>query len=280
MNNRVRFTIPDVSETLDRLMMVESTFDGTTQPICQWVSEHRVKIKENRGLIENGSSQNDIPVLNMFLRDLLVRAIKGEMGSRVYEELLKTIKSKEDLIEINYREVLKKANYRWGVDDGSKVISDVVHHVQSVLKWNWSAYVERAEYEKERNYQTDPILGIKNISFKLRDLALSNFSPYYAAFDLHVTRVLTRMGWLNYGFPFLGNSELEMGNNPGNDKNYLFLHRLFVSLSEITKGEYTPVDLDRILWHLGKSICGAKSRCGMCPIVTECPTGRHRTTNN
>jgi len=275
----MHITIPDVSDTLDRLMTVESTFDGTTLPIRQWVAEHRAKIKENRSLIENESPANDIPVLNMFLRALLVRAIKGEMGSRVYEELLETIKAKTDLIETSYREALKNANYRWGVDNGSKVISDVVHHVQSVLQWNWRAYIERAENEKENNYQSDPMLGIKNISFKLRDLALSNFSPYYAAFDLHVTRVLTRLGWLNYGFTFLGNTDLEMGNNPGNDKNYLFLHRLFVSLSDMTKGEYTPVDIDRIFWHLGKSICGAKSKCGECPIRVECPTGRLRTTN-
>jgi len=276
----MHFTIPDVSETLDKLMTVESTFDGNTQPIRQWVSEHRARIEENRNLIENESPANDIPVLNMFLRDLLVRAIRGEMGSRVYEELLATIKSKADLLETNYREVLKKANYRWGVDDGSKVISDVVQHVQFVLHWNWRAYIDQAENEKETNYQSDPMLRIKNISFKLRDLALSNFSPHYAAFDLHVTRVLTRLGWLNYGFPFLGNTDLEMGNNPGNDKNYLFLHRLFVSLSDMTEGKYTPVDLDRILWHLGKSKCGAKSMCGACPIAGRCPTGKHRTTNN
>ncbi|MBU1706125.1 MAG: hypothetical protein ABIJ25_01670 [Pseudomonadota bacterium] len=276
----MQITIPDVSETLDRLMTVESTFDGTTQPIRQWVLEHRAKIRENRSLIENGSLANDIPILNMFLRDLLVRAIKGEMGSRVYEELLSTIKSKEDLLETNYRKVLKNANYRWGVDDGSKVISDVVDHVQSVLHWNWCAYIERAENEKETNFQSDPMLSIKNISFKLRDLALSNFSPHYAAFDLHVTRVLTRLGWLNYGFPFLGNTDLEMGNNPGNDKNYLFLHRLFVSLSDMTEGNYTPVDLDRILWHFGKSVCGARSRCGACPIGGGCPTGKHRTTDD
>jgi endonuclease III len=275
----MHIAIPEVSETLDKLMTVESTFDGTTQQIHQWVSEHRAKIKENRSLIENESPVNDIPVLNMFLRDLLVRAIKGEMGSRVYEGLLTTIKTKTDLIETNYREILKTANYRWGIDDGSRVISDVVQHVQSVLHWNWRAYIERAENEKETNYQSDPMLSIKNISFKLRDLALSNFSPYYAAFDLHVTRVLTRLGWLNYGFPLLKNTDLEMGNNPGNVKNYLFLHKLFILLSDMTKGKYTPVDLDRILWHLGKSMCSAKSRCGACLIAAGCPTGRHRATN-
>lgn len=275
----MNITIPDVSETLDKLLQVESEFDGTKQSIRQWVDAHRIKIKENRSLIENESHANDIPVLNMFLRDLLVRAIKGEMGSLVYKGLLVKIRTKADLLETNYREVLKNANYRWGVDNGSKVISDVVNLVQSILKWNWRAYIERAENEREINYKDDPMLRIKNISFKLRDLALSNFSPYFAAFDLHVTRVLTRLGWLNYGFPFLGYTDLEMGNNPGNDKNYLFLHRLFVSLSDMTKGEYTPVDLDRVLWHLGKSICGAKTKCGTCPVIAECPTGRYRASN-
>jgi endonuclease III len=69
-----------------------------------------------------------------------------------------------------------------------------------------------------------------------------------------------------------------MGNNPGNEKNYLFLHRLFVSLSDITEGKYTPVDLDRILWHFGRSHCGAESMCGTCPIGGDCPTGKYRTT--
>lgn len=159
----MQITIPDVSETLETLMGVESTFDGTTQPIRQWVSEHREKIKENRDLIESETPKNDIPVLNMFLRDVLVRAIKGEMGSRVYEELLAIIKTKADLSETNYREALKNANYRWGIDDGSQVISDVVQYVQSDLQWNWSAYVERAENEKESNYQNDPILKIKTL---------------------------------------------------------------------------------------------------------------------
>lgn len=273
----MQIAIPDVNESLERLIAVKSTFDGTTQPIRQWVSVHRAEIEKNRSLIDNDSAEHDIHVLNMFLRDLLVRAIKGEMGSRVYEQLNVTIKTKADLTEANYRQVLKNANYRWGVDDGSKVISEVVQYVHSVLRWNWRAYIERAENEKETNYQSDPMLRIKNISFKLRDLALSNFSPYYAAFDLHVTRVLTRLGWLNYGFPFLGNPDMEMGNDPGNDKNYLFLHSLFISISDMTKGEYTPVDLDRILWHFGKSICGAKSKCYVCPVNAECPTGKHRT---
>lgn len=272
----MQFTIPDTSTTLDKMMDIESEFDGATQSINRWVSVQQGRIKENRKLIENRTPQNEISVLNIFLGALLLRAISGEAGARVYDELHNRIRSVDDLNEDNYRELLKNANYRWGIDTGAKVISGVVNCVNSDLKWDWNAYVVRAEREKETNYQTDPLLRIKNIGFKLRDLALSELSPHYAAFDLHVTRVLTRLGWLNYGFPFLGNTELEMGNNPADKKNYLFLHRLLISVSEMTNGKYTPVDLDRVLWHFGRSICGARSGCETCPIANMCPTGKQR----
>lgn len=276
----MQIAIPEVNKTLNTLMAVRSTFEDRTQSISDWVMEHRNEMKKNQLLLAVKSPANDIAILNIFLCNLLVRAIKGEMGLRVYEELKTTIKNKADLKESNYRMLLKKANYRWGVDDGSRVISDVVICVNDELQWDWQSYIEQAEKQKENNYQNDPMLRIKNVGFKLRDLALSNFSPHYAAFDLHVSRVLTRIGWLNYGFPLVGDNDLEMGNNPGNDKNYLFLHSLFVLLSRMTEDKYTPVDLDRIFWHLGKSKCGAKTRCGSCPIKGECLTGKHRTGNN
>jgi len=276
----MQIAIPDVKKTLNTLMAVRSTFEDRTQSISDWVMEHRNEMKKNQLLLAVKSPANDIAILNIFLCNLLVRAIKGEMGLRVYEELKTTIKDNSDLKESNYRMLLKQANYRWGVDDGSRVIFDVVICVNDELVWDWQSYTEQAEKQKENNYQNDPMLRIKNVGFKLRDLALSNFSPHYAAFDLHVSRVLTRIGWLNYGFPLVGDNDLEMGNNPGNDKNYLFLHSLFVLLSRMTEYRYTPVDLDRIFWHLGKSKCGAKTKCDSCPIKGECLTGKHRTENN
>ena len=271
-------SVPEVEKTLEMLLAVESTFEGRTQPISSWVMEHQNEIKRNRNLLAERSDTSDIVVLNIFLRDLLIRAIKGEIGQRVYRELTSTIKTKMDLHEANYRLILENSNYRWGVDDGSSVISSVVNCLDTELHWDWAAYIKSAEEKRRNNYQDDPLLRIKNISYKLRDLALSNFSPYYAAFDLHVTRVLTRMGWLNYGFSLVNDADLEMGNNPGSEKNYRFLHGLFILLSNMTKGKYSPVDLDRIFWHVGRSKCGAKTKCHSCPVKAECPTGKHRTT--
>jgi hypothetical protein len=63
---------------------------------------------------------------------------------------------------------------------------------------------------------------IKILFSILRDLALSSFNSNYVANDLHVVRVITRTGLLNYGFDLLENGELETGNNPFNKKIQLF----------------------------------------------------------
>jgi len=67
-----------------------------------------------------------------------------------------------------------------------------------------------------------------------------------------------------------------MGNNPGNVKHYLFLHRLVVKLSKLTQRRYYPADLDKVFWSFGKAICGDRPKCHSCPLKTLCPTGRSR----
>src|SRR3989337_764463 len=98
----MHIAIPEVNATLSKLMGVECEFDGMTQAISKWVMEHRNKIRKNRNLLTTRTPENDINILNIFLRDLLVRAIKGEMGQKVYEQLKATIKDKADLRERNY----------------------------------------------------------------------------------------------------------------------------------------------------------------------------------
>jgi hypothetical protein len=153
---------------------------------------------------------------------------------------------------------------------------DVLKVVADRFCWDWGSYLAMAEYSRETNFLDDPILGIKHVGFKVRDLALSNFCSWYPAFDLHVTRVATRLGWISYGFGLLGDDRLEMGNNPGNNRQYLFLHRLFLLLADVTKGRFTPTDIDRILWHMGRTVCGTTPDCDRCPLKMDCPTGIHR----
>jgi len=268
--------LPDINRIISKIIKLEASFDGETCKIKDWLKEHRGQIEKNQKLIKCKSNENDIKILLPILRDLLVRAIKGERGNRLYEELKKSIKSKQDLNKENYKQTLQKASYRWGPEVGAQVISKVVYIFAQKLKWDWKKYFGRAEKYHETDFQEDELLKVKHVKLKVRDLALSSFNPNYVANDLHVVRVITRIGLMNYGFDLLENDELEMGNNPSNKKNYLFLHRLIQKLSKLTDNKYLPADLDRLFWFFGKSICGSKPKCSKCPIKNLCLTGQYK----
>lgn len=268
--------LPDINEIISKIIEIKASFNGKSQKIEVWLKEHRNQIEKNQSLIKCKSDENDIKILLSFLRDLLIRAMKGERGNILYEELKNLIRSKKDLNEENYQRILQKARYRWGSKVGKKVMSEVVKVFAKELKWDWEKYFERAENCFETDFQEDELLKIKHVKLKVRDLALSHFNPNYVANDLHVVRVMTRTGLLNYGFDLLRENKLEMGNSPSNKKNYLFLHRLVHKLSKLTNKKYSAADLDRIFWFFGKSICDTKPKCSQCPIKNLCLTGQYK----
>lgn len=275
-NEDMKINLPDIKKVISLLVNIESSFDGETHKIQKWVEKNRDSIRERNKLIEEKSDKNDIKILIFLLTDLLIRAMKGEIGTKVFNELQKLIKTKKDLNYENYVRILKNVNYRWGAERGAKVIEKVANLFANEYNWNWAVYFNDAEKYFDNNFIKDKLLKIKYVKFKVRDLALSSFNKNYIANDLHVVRVITRIGLLNYGFTFLRDNNLEMGNDPDNKKNYLFLHKLILKLSKLTYNEYSPADLDRIFWHFGRSICKAKPNCSICPIKDICLTGQYR----
>jgi len=270
----MKIQLPDINNLLKKMIQVTSVFDGEKKTINDRVQEHRKRIKSYQNLLDHRNEETDIKILLYMLTDLLIRAMRGERGSKVYQALREKIKSKEDLAEQNYKSILKKAQYRWGIKTGVQIISDVVNFFSNTLKWNWKKYFADAEKFRETDFQEDELLKIKHIGFKVRDLAVSNFNRNYVANDLHVVRVMTRIGLLNYGFDIPLYKDLEMGNNPGNKKNYLFLHKLVLHLSHLTNNNYFPADLDKIFWSFGRSICKNRPKCKSCPISEFCLTGQ------
>lgn len=267
----MKIDLPDINIIFEDILKVDSEFDSETKPIKEWLKEYRNEIARNRELLE--SDKNDITILLIILRDILVRAIKGEAAQRVFESLKKFIKTKADLNKKNFKKILKESKYRWGADDGAETICNVVSFFKGELNWNFKKYFREAEKKKDTNFLDDKLLGIKYIGLKLRDLALSNFSPNYPAIDTHLSRVLARTGLICYGYSLLSDDQLEIGNNPSNPKNYLFLHKLFLELSSKTQNsqhKYSPSEIDRILWHFGRSICQSKPNCKNCPIKKVC----------
>jgi len=92
----MELTLPDINEIISKIIGLNASFDGKNQKIKDWLTEHRYQIKKNQSLIKCKSNEADIEILISFLRDLLIRAMKGERGNRLYEELKNSIKSKQD----------------------------------------------------------------------------------------------------------------------------------------------------------------------------------------
>jgi endonuclease III len=272
--NTMRLEVPDVRDVVTRMLEAEASFGGTKQEVYQWLKDHRRRLERNKRLVAAGEHMQ---VLRIFLPNLLIRGMRGEAGSKVHEELKKCIKEEADLRTDVYEQALQKAGYRWGAK-GGEVIEGVVRIFCDEYGWDWERYFEEAEVEKETNFLSDKLLEVKYIGFKVRDLALSSFNENYIANDRHLVRVITRLGFLSYGFELLGDDNLEMGTDPAKKKNYLFLHRLALHLSALTGGVYSPSDLDRVFWHFGRSLCIARQpQCGGgCPVARICPTGRFR----
>jgi endonuclease III len=167
---------------------------------------------------------------------------------------------------------LKESKYRWG-KDGMVTIDKVVKYFRDELEWNFKTYFDQAQKNYMQNFPEDELLKIKNIGNKVRDLALGNFNENYIAVDLHIARVSTRIGLLNFGYTLFPDSTIEMGNSPQNPKHYLFFHKLFLKLSEMTEHEYAPADFCRSIWHFGRAVCSDEAKCGSCPIKKMCLTG-------
>ncbi len=264
--------VPNIKDVISQILDIESEFDGQKQKIAKWAEEQKIRICENKKLAEEKTEPNDIEILNLILPCLLAKNISGKAVSKLSKKFKEKIKIKKDLMEENYLYILE--GYKWGVKIGTQVINNVVDWLDK-NNWNWKEYFELAEKDKDNNFQQDELLKIKNIGFKLRDLALSEFNKNYIAFDLHVARVMTRIGLLNYGFELLGDKNLEMGNNTADRKHYLFLHKLALKLTNLLGNKYSLAELDRIFWHFGRTVCSSSPECNRCPIRDICLTGKN-----
>jgi endonuclease III len=135
-------------------------------------------------------------------------------------------------------------------------------------------YIEEAEQSYESDFENDRFLSIKGVSFKTRDLALSEFSDRFVAVDLHVVRVTARTGVLLHGY-----GDPRVTTDPSKAAGYLFFHDLILKLSRQTgwpEAGHSPGEIDRMLWNFGRAVCRAAPRCDSCPITAQCLTAMAR----
>jgi len=153
---------------------------------------------------------------------------------------------------------LKRMRYRFP-PRGARKIEEVAGVFLDKFNGDWSQY-----FRKARNYPytEDPFLDVYHVARKTRDLAVSNFVLEYPTIDVHVARVLRRSGLVCHCYG-LG-IELKTSERDG----YEELSQLCVELSR--QISVKPVQLDRALWHFGRSVCSSKPKCDKCPATSIC----------
>ncbi|MHA2179358.1 MAG: hypothetical protein ACXAAO_05790 [Candidatus Thorarchaeota archaeon] len=155
---------------------------------------------------------------------------------------------------------LEKISYRFP-PRGARKIEETAGVFLEEFNRDWERY-----FKKARNYPylEDPFLDIYHVDSKVRDLALSGFVLRYPAIDRHVVRVLRRTGLVCHSY-LMG---IELNTSPSSKTGYSNLSQLCVNLSK--QISVKPAQLDRALWHLGRSVCRSKPKCDKCPASSIC----------
>lgn len=253
-------SLEDLYIALDKLLNVKTTAFNKTQEISEWVKEIRDQIIENRKLLEKDDEISKLKVMKIFFRDIIQKGVPGETCLRVEQYLDERIKSFKDLNENNYRYVMGKSGYRFAKID-YHIWEEMVSIVHDIYKWDWKAYIERAENSRIDNFKNDEFLDIKGVGVNVRNLALSNFSPYFPKIDKHIGEVFNR----------LDVSQILLGKKiPKSWYKTEKLQPLFVKISKNSNSKFSETDLDRIFWHFGREICSEIPKCNSCVISNYC----------
>lgn len=110
----------------------------------------------------------------------------------------------------------------------------------------------------------DPILNIKGVGFKTRDIALSSFTAKYSLVDVHIANVLSRTGLVLRAYLY----RLKLTTDRSDVNNYLEMTKLLRKLSK--EANMMPFEFDQTLWFFGKDYC-SPTNCDKCP-VKKCVT--------
>lgn len=257
-------TYEELFESIEIILGIETVAFGKLQNIQSFVDDIRADIERNRKLLIKNDEQSKLRILKIFFRDIIQKGVPGETCLRVEKLLDEKIKSFEDLKVENYKFVMNNSGYRFPND--FTIWDEMKKIIENKFKWDWLKYINLAEENYHDNFRDDPFLKIKGVGINVRNLALSNFSPYFPKIDKHVGEVFSR----------LQISKLVIGKDiPPSWYKTEKLQPLFVAISSKCNKKYSETDLDRIFWHFGREICTDKPQCNRCKIRKYCSIPIH-----
>lgn len=260
-------TLPNIEKTIEDILEAPSKPELEDsiklKPIREYLLEYRTQVENNRKMSRD-------KIFMRFVINLLARQTTVVWWEPVHSWLEKQIQTISNIPKLSKLEKgLRDRKYRFW-PDGAKVILETKTTFLNQLGGDWKQYFTTAEANHQADYPNDPFLKIKNVKFKVRDLALSNFSTKFMALDSHVMDVLKRTGLLLYAYPW----GYEFFTKPDTHKRYLTIHKICLKLAK--KAKLEPMEFDRALWHFGRDICSnppaCKTKGQKCPVASNCLT--------
>jgi hypothetical protein len=256
---------PSLIEVIKPILEVKATLNSDTLTIDEWRKNYLDNIKTER-------AKSKIQIFNIFASALLERQMRGETYSKRIQLMNSRLNEYKDITPDMIKGILKEVGYRW-VDKGVEVVLELKRLTEN--DFVWENYFKKAEANFLSNFMDDPFLKIRFVGIKVRDFALSEFSSYYLANDLHIVKLIKRTGLLLDGY-----GDYDFGTNQFDEKEYLFLKRLIIKLAKESGWEdgagFSPGEIDKIFWNFGRTICKPEPLCSECPIKDICLTGKNR----
>ena len=258
---------PSLEQVVQRLQSAEVAYDGELRPVEDFVDRDRDEAHDRR------AKNDENAVFRRFGAALLERAVTGASYNRrieIFEGQLSCVNALTDDLAVA---MLRESGYRWCKDGALTLMA--LRNVVQATGFSWDGYFCAAEEAWESSSEQDTMQSIKSVGYKTRDFALSEFSDYFCASDLHVRRLIARTGLLLHGY---GDPDIATSSDV---KDYQFLRRLVQKLAKKTgfpdgPNALSPAHIDRTLWYFGQGRCGAQPDCQDCPAKDLCLTGVHR----
>lgn len=250
--------IPSTKSFIENISVAIVESDGVKKPVKDYVSDQMHEIDENCKLPNSEK-------FKAYIGKFLYVQIRSGTADRAINYLSKNFNTPNELANANAQSLVdefRKIGYRFPNR------AYVLIEISKILQEKFNGIIDDYVAYVDNNYSNDPILNVKGVGFKTRDIALSSFTKKYSLVDVHIIDVLSRTGLVlnayNYG--------LKLTTDRSDDKNYLEITKLLNKLSK--EAEMMPFEFDQTLWFFGKDYC-SPMKCSEC-LVRNCITRNNR----
>lgn len=247
--------IPDTRSFVEEISAAVVEYpSGVRKSVYDHVKSQMQEINENCGLPNSEK-------FKVFIGNFLYVQIKSETADKVQCYLSKRFDTPNEMAKADVTSLTSKFR-QLGYRFPNK--AQVLIKISKILRDRFNGKIDDYIAFVDNNYFDDPILEVKGVGFKTRDIALSSFAKKYSLVDIHIIDVISRTGLiLNaylYGFKLTTDRSVE--------KNYLEITKFLHKLSK--EARMMPFEFDQTLWFFGKDYC-SPMRCKKC-LVRRCVT--------